>query len=387
MDKKKYKVAIVGCGGIGHAHMEGYNKVEEVEVIACCDPVPSAVEYYKKEFNIQNGFNDLDEMLRVAQPEIISICVWHLLHDEITIKVANSESVKGIICEKPMAIGVEKARAMVKACEENDVKLAISHQRRFTPGWIKAKELVENGEIGIPNRAELRVKDGLLNWGTHSIDGARYILGDPKPVWVVGAVERYTNKYERDTAIEDSCIGLIHFENDLQFFIQSDLMDNEADAGKFEIYGTEGFLKITETEVKIFNSSSNGWKDVHINLEKGDVAIGGNTNAAQTRELIDWIEGGNKHRGAGDIAAETVEIMMGIYESARQNRLIKFPMEEKGYPLEEMIKEGKLELESKEKYDIRGFLNRENIDEDLYSKLRDDGLSHHEAMNTVHDQN
>ena len=49
MDKKKYKVAIVGCGGIGHAHMEGYNKVEEVEVIACCDPVPSAVEYYKKE--------------------------------------------------------------------------------------------------------------------------------------------------------------------------------------------------------------------------------------------------------------------------------------------------------------------------------------------------
>ena len=52
-----------------------------------------------------------------------------------------------------------------------------------------------------------------------------------------------------------------------------------------------------------------------------------------------------------------------------------------------MIKEGKLELESKEKYDIRGFLNRENIDEDLYSKLRDDGLSHHEAMKTVHDQN
>ena len=62
-------------------------------------------------------------------------------------------------------------------------------------------------------------------------------------------------------------------------------------------------------------------------------------------------------------------------------------MQEKGYPLEEMIKEGKLELESKEKYDIRGFLNRENIDEDLYSKLRDDGLSHHEAMKTVHDQN
>jgi hypothetical protein len=48
-----------------------------------------------------------------------------------------------------------------------------------------------------------------------------------------------------------------------------------------------------------------------------------------------------------------------------------------------MIEEGLLKLESSDKYDIRGFLNRENIDENLYSKLRDDGLSHHEAMKAV----
>ena len=384
---KKYKAAIVGCGGIGHAHMEGYEKINEIEVIACCDTVQSAVDYYKKEFNIPQGFTNLDKMLSEAKPEIISVCVWHLLHDEITIKASQSPYVKGIICEKPMAIGIDKARAMVEACEKNDVKLVVSHQRRFTPGWNKAKEIVEEGLIGIPQRAELRVKDGLLNWGTHSIDGARFILGDPKPIWVVGSVERYTNKFERDTPIEDSCTGLIHFENDLQFFIQSDLMDNGCDAGKFEIYGTEGFLKITETEVKIFNKSSNGWKDIEILLGEDNVAIGGNTNAEQTLELIDWIEGGIKHRGAGSIAAETVEIMMGIYESARKNRVINFPLKVKGYPLDAMIKEGSLKLESKERYDIRGFLKRENIDEDLYSKLRDDGLSHHEAMRTVNEQN
>ena len=380
---KKYKAAIIGCGGIGHAHMEGYQKIDQIDVIACSDPVPGAVEYYKKEFNIPQGFNDFEEMIEIAKPEIISICVWHLLHDEITIKVAKSPYVKGIICEKPMAIGKEKANAMVKACEENNVKLIVSHQRRFTPGWMKAKEIVEDGLIGVPLRAELRVKDGLLNWGTHSIDGARYILGDPKPIWVVGSVERYTNKYERDTPIEDSCTGLIHFEKDLQFFIQSDLMDNECDAGKFEIYGSEGFLKINETEVKIFNSKSNGWKDVPINLKEGDVAIGGNTNAEQTLELINWIESGKKHRGSGDIAAETVEIMMGIYESARINRVVKFPLKVDGYPLEKMIKEGLLKLESNDKYDIRGFLNRENIDENLYSKLRDDGLSHQESMKAI----
>jgi hypothetical protein len=75
--------------------------------------------------------------------------------------------------------------------------------------------------------------------------------------------------------------------------------------------------------------------------------------------------------------------MMGIYESARINRVVNFPLTTKGYPLERMIKEGLLKLESSEKYDIRGFLKRENIDENLYSRLRDDGLSHHEAMRTI----
>ena len=65
-------------------------------------------------------FTDLDKMLSIAKPEIISVCVWHLLHDKITIQAANSPFVKGIICEKPMAIGTSKAKSMVDACEKNN---------------------------------------------------------------------------------------------------------------------------------------------------------------------------------------------------------------------------------------------------------------------------
>ena len=58
---KRYKAAIIGCGTIGHAHMEGYQKLDQIDVIACSDPVPAAVEYYKKEFNIPQGFSDFEE--------------------------------------------------------------------------------------------------------------------------------------------------------------------------------------------------------------------------------------------------------------------------------------------------------------------------------------
>ena len=181
-------------------------------------------------------------------------------------------------------------------------------------------------------------------------------------------------------------MGLIHFGGSLQFFIQSDLWDRNCDAGKFFIRGTEGMLHVTETVLKMFNAETRGWKSIDLGLKEGDQAIGGNTNAAQTRELIEWIEGGTESRGSGRIARDTVEIMMAMYESARQNKVMALPLQEKEYPLELMINDGKLPLEDKERYDIRGFLDRSQIDENRFRQLRDDGIPHHQALRIIHEE-
>ena len=382
----RYKAAIVGCGGIAHAHMDGYSMVDSVDVVACVDPIPEARQMYMDDWGIPNSYATLEECASDAEPDIVSVCTWHLLHDPLTVEAASYPSIKAIICEKPMAIGMGRANRMVEACDANDVKLVISHQRRFTPGWNKAKELVEVGAIGIPLRVDLRVKEGLANWATHSIDGAKFILGDPKPRWVMGAVQRTTDKFERNTPIEDSCIGLAMFDDPLQFFIQSDLWDNNCDAGKFFIRGTEGMLHVRETILKLFNAETNGWQDVELDLVEGDQAIGGNMNARQVEELVRWLDGGPEHRNAGHIARDTVEIMMAMYESARQNKVIFLPMEEQEYPLDLMIEEGKVVVEEPGRYDIRGFLDRSNIDEARYTQLKDDGMSHHQIMRILHDE-
>jgi predicted dehydrogenase len=366
--------------------MQGYKLVDNIDVVAVADPLPAACQTYMGDYGIPASYGTVAEMMVTERPDIVSVCVWHLLHDPVTAEVASFPGVKGIICEKPMAIGMGRADRMVESCEKHGVKLVVSHQRRFTPGWERARELVRQGAIGKVVRADLRVKEGLANWGTHSIDGARFVLDDPKPVWVMGAVERYTDKHERATPIEDSCMGLIHFEGDLQFFIQSDLYDGGCDAGKFDLIGTEGMMHVKETELRLFNGETGGWKDVDLHLKAGDQAIGGNMNAAQTRELIQWIEGGPEHRGSGRKARETVEIMMAMYESARQHRVVPLPMAEKEYPLELMINEGKLPLEREGRYDIRGFLDRSNVDENRYQQLKQDGLGHHQIMRILHDE-
>tara|TARA_B100000427_G_C15518576_1_gene599301 strand:+ start:120 stop:1280 length:1161 start_codon:yes stop_codon:yes gene_type:complete len=382
--KNKYKVAVIGCGSIANAHLEGYSKLSKIEIKAVVDTNRAAREMYMKEYQILNGYENLESMLSEMNPDIVSICVWHKLHDVMTEKIANYPSVKGIICEKPMAIGLGNAEKMIEVCKKNNVKLIISHQRRFTPGWMKAKDVIQSGLIGVPIRGEIRVKDGLLNWGTHSIDGVRFVLGEPEAQWVFGALERSTNKFERDTAIEDCCMGLVQFEDNLQFFIQSDLLDNNCDAGRFTIIGTNGMIYIEETKIRLFNDSSNGWKNIKLDLDKDDKAIGGNTNAMQVEELIEWIEKEKESRSSARIAIKTQEIMMAIYESARKNKVIKLPLKEKNYPLELMIDEKKLHLYNKEKYDIREFLNRDNIDEDLYQNLKAQGLEHNEIMQKIH---
>ena len=385
----KYTAAIVGCGGIGQAHMEGYSLVDGVEVVAVADPVAEARSRYVEEayphLDLQ-GFESAERMLAEVRPDIVSVCTWHLLHPGPTIAAAEAGA-KGVICEKPMAIGLGAADRMVDACEASGTKLVVSHQRRFTKGWEKARDLVARGAVGQPLMVTNKVADGLSNWGTHSIDGSRFVLGDPDPRWVMGAVERLTDRHERGTAIEDSCLGLVHFEGDAQLFIQSDLMGEGATAGGFQIRGAEGLMDVSESRVRLMNAGAAGWQEVDLHLREGDQVIGGNTNAAQVRELLQWIEGDiDEHRGSGLQARVTVAVMMGLYESARRRRVIHFPLQQKEYPVDLMIEAGELPVEVGGRYDIRGHKSWEGIDVERYRVLRREGLPHGEAMRRLHEE-
>ena len=381
----KYTAAIVGCGAIGHAHMDGYNLVDEVEVIAVADPVDAARERYVQEYGQLQGYDTVEQLLAEARPDIVSVCTWHGLHPQPTIAAAEA-GVRAVICEKPMAIGMGAADSMVDACAASGTKLVISHQRRFTPGWERGRELMREGVVGDPVLVTNKVAEGLTNWGTHSIDGSRFVLGDPQPQWVMGAVERRTNRYERNTAIEDACLGLLQFEGGVQLLIQSDLMREGATAGSFQIQGTEGMLHVSEARVRLLNVQSQGWQDVPLSAEREQISgIGGNTNAAQVRELLQWLEGDvDEHRGCGRQARVTVEIMMGLYESARRKQIVNFPLQEKAYPLESMIAEGGLPVEIEGRYDIRGFLSWDGVDPTRYKELADEGKGHHQIMRQIH---
>lgn len=212
------------------------------------------------------------------------------MRPEITVAVVNA-GVKGILGEKPMAASLGGADDMLKACEKNDVKLAIGHQGRFNPASTEIRRLVRDGAIGQPTLLLRRSKHnaGLLNIGTHLIDGMRYQLSDPETLWVIGQVSRSTDRWERRTHCEDLCMGLICFEGGTRGVYESDLPAPASQAAG--IYGTEGQIKTgPHGTVLLLNNKTSGWKQIKPQTEATD----------QFQELINWMEGKvPEHRSSG----------------------------------------------------------------------------------------
>lgn len=347
-----YRVGVIGCGSIGRAHAYGWTNNERTELVALADITPAARDEFGEEFGVpeQGRYADFREMMEKEKPDIVSVCLWHGQHAPTVVAVAAMRP-KLILCEKPMATSLGEAEQMIVAARRNKVRLAVGHQRRFLPGWNIARDLVAEGAIGKVTHLWSNVADGLLNWGTHTIDMMRFIMGDPAATAVVGAVQRDSDRYERGMRIEDSCLGLIQFDNGAQATIESDLTPRETASINCNFYGTEGVIQVDENTVRLMNASTNGWKELSTFEWKHSFR---DAFLAQSHGIADWLDDKVEvYRGEASNAFAVMEIMMALYESARLNEVTRLPLQTRDNPLDLMVESGALPVRRPGKYDIR----------------------------------
>ncbi|MBI1924227.1 Gfo/Idh/MocA family oxidoreductase [Candidatus Poribacteria bacterium] len=339
-----YRVGIIGCGGMGHSHSRAYARNPETELVAAMDIGEESAKRLAGEFSIPAVYTDYHQMLAKEELDIVSITTWQGVRAEITVAAANA-GVKGILGEKPMAASLGQADDMIDACEKNGTKLVIGHNGRFSATSTEIRRLVADGAIGQPTLVHHRAKPnaGLLNTGTHAIDGWRYILSDPETLWVIGQTSRTTDRWERRTPCEDLCMGLVCFEGGARGIYEGDLPEPKVPMPR--IYGTEGQIKTGEGGVVLLqNDKVSGWQEIKPRPEERD----------QFQELIDWMEGKlPEHRSSGRQARYTMEIMMAIYESLRIKNVVTMPLKTRESPLDLMVEDGTLPVLKAGRYDIR----------------------------------
>jgi predicted dehydrogenase len=208
----KYRVGIIGTGNMSRNHVRGYQASKRFEIVALADLNESAMAEMDAAFGLSTKhYQDARQMLDQEGLDVVSVCTWHSGHAPWTVAAA-ARKPKAVLCEKPMADNLGRAEEMLVACRRNNVKLAIAHQRRFLPAYTLAKTLIAEGAIGEVQLMLSFGGQGLPNYCTHQTDMFRYFLSDDECEWVMGNVERKTDRYERNTRIEDNAIAVFQFK-------------------------------------------------------------------------------------------------------------------------------------------------------------------------------
>lgn len=140
------RLAVVGTGGMAHAHARSFSKIKKVKLVAACDIVPGRARTFADEFEIPEVYTDIDEMLAKSNIDAVTVVTPDASHAPISLKVIAAG--KHVLCEKPLATGYADAHTMAEAAAKAGVINMINLSYRNSAAIQKAHELVAAGALG-----------------------------------------------------------------------------------------------------------------------------------------------------------------------------------------------------------------------------------------------
>lgn len=143
---EKLKIGIIGCGSISmQRHAPEYFANPNCEIVGLFDPIQERAELVRNKFG-GKLYNTIEEMLADSNIDAVSVCTSNSAHAKISIDAMNAG--KHVLCEKPMAVTMDDCLEMGKVAEKTGMILMIGHNQRFAPAHVKAKKIINSGELG-----------------------------------------------------------------------------------------------------------------------------------------------------------------------------------------------------------------------------------------------
>lgn len=151
-----YKFALVGCGRIAKRHAELLSGVvADAKLVAVCDVDADKARTFGERYGV-DWYQDIDEMMSRVQPDVVSVLTPSGLHREHVIRLAPYG--KHIVVEKPMALTLDDADAMIAACDVYNCRLFVVKQNRFNVPVVKLREAMEQKRFGKLVMGTVRVR-------------------------------------------------------------------------------------------------------------------------------------------------------------------------------------------------------------------------------------
>ena len=141
------RFGLLGCGRIAKRHSEllGGGHISQASLVAVCDPIQARADAIASRFGVPAHYG-IDDFLARQDIDAVAVLTPSGMHPQHVIACAKAG--KHVVVEKPMALRLQDADDMMRACDVAGVKLFVVKQNRFNVPVVKAREALEAGRFG-----------------------------------------------------------------------------------------------------------------------------------------------------------------------------------------------------------------------------------------------
>lgn len=332
-----FKVGIVGAGVIGQVHARALEGVDGVTLVAIAEPREEAGRALVE----RHGglwYASYTDMLAVPDIDLVILGTPSGLHPEQTILAAQAG--KHVITEKPMSITHDGATRMIEAVERAGVRLAVIFQNRLSRDVYLVKRAIESGLIGKPVLGSAAVYwhrdqdyydanggwrgtwalDGggvLINQSIHTIDVLQWLLGG------VASVQAHIATLNHTIEAEDAASASVRFHSGAVGSILVTTAAANDNPTRVEIVGTEGRATLENNVVTLFEGNGELTDELLTEDDRDTVRdwkpaeAFGEGHQRQLRLIFEALAKDEEPPVPGREARKAVDVILGIYESAR----------------------------------------------------------------------
>lgn len=327
--------ALVGCGRISKRHSEllGENQIAGAQLVAVCDKIISKAQVIADKYSIP-VYSCFHDMMKAEKIDVVVVLTESGLHAQHTIELAPYGA--HVVVEKPMALTLDDADAMIEACDKYGVKLFVVKQNRFNVPIKQLKKALDQGRFGKLIMGTVRVRwcrpqayyDQDLWRGTWAYDGGVLTNQASHHVdlleWMMGDVESVFAKSKRalaDIEAEDTAVVILKFRNGALGVIEATTAVRPKDLeGSISILGETGSVEVggfAVNEMKTWVFSETHEEDSEV-IEKYSVNppnVYGFGHQAYYEHVVDCLDNKTAQLVDGLQGRKSLELINAIYES------------------------------------------------------------------------
>ena len=374
------RVAIVGLGLVSTSHLKGYLSHPSADVVGVCDLDQERAAAFAKRYDISNVYPSFDALLADPAVDAVDIATPTYLHASMTVEAAKSG--KHVHCEKPFCRSVAEGRQAQAAAHRNNTILLVGETYVFIRSHVKARELIDSGEIGRPlqvrqrhgawverQHARVYTGPGARNWridptksgggqypwifdhAVHFFATAEYFVPDTKIAEVYsvaaaasGAVRRSGAKHDPyETAEVDIPIISWKYEDPARqgVWMRAERLNGKYDymrgfstsivgeSGMIEVLGEGGANLLWEGKQQHLILHRKGKDTLYLRFEEGgddiwesEISYYSKGHMAQIHHFVDCIVSQTPPRYSGADGVRAVRCTLAAIASAQQGRVM-----------------------------------------------------------------